>query len=76
MRLDNNATRQANGSPEGFAFVGMSDRGAVKTKGRKIFVLESGDFELNNDATLSFDLYRRSNSISLQVLIAVVKECF
>lgn len=58
--------------PEGFAFVGMSDR-SIKAKGRKLFILESGEFQLHGDATLSFDLYRRSNAISLQVLWG---ECF
>ena len=44
----------------------MDDR-SIKSKGRKVYVLESKEFHLKQDALLSFDLYRRSNAISLQV---------
>jgi hypothetical protein len=46
----------------------MDDR-STKTKGRTVYVLESEEFELDGEATLLFDLYRRSNAISLQVTL-------
>ena len=57
----------------------MDDR-STKTKGRTVYVLESEEFELDGEATLLFDLYRRSNAISLQVsvgkLMFVCKKVF
>ncbi|VDM42841.1 unnamed protein product [Toxocara canis] len=42
-------------------------------KGRRIYVLESPTFTLNNDSVLTFDLYRRSAAISLQVFFVATQ---
>lgn len=59
---------------EGFAFVGMDDR-SNKNKGKKVYILESKEFRLKEDAVLSFDLYRRSNSISFQICVDSLFNC-
>ena len=47
----------------GFLYVGTDeDDNSILT-----YVLESPKLQLNNDATLYFDLYRRSKDITLQV---------
>lgn len=58
----------------GFAFVGM-DQQTVKMKGRTVYVLESPTFTLEADTLLSFDLYRRSNAITLQVCLDSLMNC-
>ncbi|KAI6216722.1 hypothetical protein M3Y99_01804800 [Aphelenchoides fujianensis] len=66
--------KDGTGSNEGFAFVGLDDR-AGKTHGRTVYVLRSPDFQLEEDATLEFDLFRRSNAISLQVCLDTPANC-
>lgn len=50
----------------GFAYVGTDSR-LDRLRRRQMFVLESALFSLDGPATLHFDIYRRSNDISLQV---------
>uniref|UniRef100_A0A7E4W3F3 MAM domain-containing protein n=1 Tax=Panagrellus redivivus TaxID=6233 RepID=A0A7E4W3F3_PANRE len=63
-----------NNTHDGFAFVGM-DVQSAKVKGRTVYVLESPNFSLDADTLLSFDLYRRSNAITLQVCIDSLMNC-
>lgn len=58
----------------GFAFVGVDDRGE-KSKGRTVYVLESAPVQLPGAGRLLFDLYRRSNAISLQVCLDSLANC-
>ncbi|KAI6237325.1 hypothetical protein M3Y95_00253200 [Aphelenchoides besseyi] len=59
---------------EGFAFVGLDDR-LDKSRGRTVYVLKSPDIELTEDSTLEFDIFRRSNAISLQVCLDTPDNC-
>ncbi|KHN84914.1 hypothetical protein Tcan_05327 [Toxocara canis] len=58
----------------GYAYVG-ADSLEQRLKGRRIYVLESPTFTLNNDSVLTFDLYRRSAAISLQVCLNNITNC-
>uniref|UniRef100_A0A915BT26 MAM domain-containing protein n=3 Tax=Parascaris univalens TaxID=6257 RepID=A0A915BT26_PARUN len=58
----------------GYAFVGADDL-QQPIKGRRIYVLESPMFTLDDDSMLTFDLYRRSTAISLQVCLNNITNC-
>ncbi|VDO19250.1 unnamed protein product [Heligmosomoides polygyrus] len=47
-----------------FLFVGTDS----STLGMATYILQSPEFSLTRDMTLSFDVYRRSNEITLQVM--------
>lgn len=49
----------------GFLFVGTDS----STLGMATYILQSPEFSLTRDMTLSFDVYRRSNEITLQVCL-------
>uniref|UniRef100_A0A0N5AN18 Neur_chan_LBD domain-containing protein n=1 Tax=Syphacia muris TaxID=451379 RepID=A0A0N5AN18_9BILA len=42
---------------------------------RTVYVLESAPFALDQDSVLSFDVYKRTNSISLQVCLNTMTNC-
>ncbi|KAI6199142.1 hypothetical protein M3Y96_00594900 [Aphelenchoides besseyi] len=67
-------TQNGKATREGFAFVGLDDR-VDKSRGRTVYVLKSPDFELTEDSTLEFDIFRRSNAISLQVCLDTPDNC-
>uniref|UniRef100_A0A0M3IQX7 MAM domain-containing protein n=1 Tax=Ascaris lumbricoides TaxID=6252 RepID=A0A0M3IQX7_ASCLU len=58
----------------GYAYVGADDL-QQPIKGRRIYILESPMFTLDDDSTLTFDLYRRSTAISLQVCLNNITNC-
>ncbi|CAD5222741.1 unnamed protein product [Bursaphelenchus okinawaensis] len=72
IQTDSNTTHKS--SHSGFAFVGVDDRGA-NTKGRTIYILESEEFNLPVDTNMTFDVYKQSNAISLQVCVDELSNC-
>uniref|UniRef100_A0A915EDB9 Uncharacterized protein n=1 Tax=Ditylenchus dipsaci TaxID=166011 RepID=A0A915EDB9_9BILA len=59
---------------KGFAFVGGLDN-HLELEGQLIYILQSASFKLDHPVKLLFDLYQRSNSISLQVCLNHLDNC-
>ena len=59
---------------EGFAYVGLDDRD-MPVRNRSVYILASSPFALAQNATLHFDLHRRSNAITLQVCLNDIAYC-
>ncbi|XGW04026.1 hypothetical protein V3C99_015288 [Haemonchus contortus] len=65
---DGKGEQEANG---GFLFVGTD----TSTLGVTTYILESPEFSLNEEMKLSFDVYRRSKDITLQVCLDTPFNC-
>ncbi|VDD87735.1 unnamed protein product [Enterobius vermicularis] len=59
---------------DGFAYVGGESK-FLNPKKRIIYLLESPIFSLKDDSVLTFDVYKRTNSISLKVCINNITNC-
>uniref|UniRef100_A0A914YTU9 Uncharacterized protein n=1 Tax=Panagrolaimus superbus TaxID=310955 RepID=A0A914YTU9_9BILA len=51
------------------------DPSSIKQNNRTIYILESPEISLSNTTLLSFDLYRRSSAIMLQICLDSLTNC-